>query len=262
MAFSVVLGVAFAASGQYFLGGPSGEAPENAGAALLIASPPPNGGFAGPAPTSTTSGTKIEVTSGTPHKSATTSSESAKDQEPPTTASGSADSTTSSKAPDTSTSAAAAAAEEQTTTEPPATRNETTSEKPRHTPPRTARDDSKAARVVELVNHVRQRAGCDSVRTDSRLTTAAQGHSDDMSARGYFSHTSPEGGNFADRARSAGYPSPGAENIARGPSDAEEVMRMWMESPGHRQNILNCDLTTIGVGVAPDGWYWTQVFGY
>lgn len=82
-----------------------------------------------------------------------------------------------------------------------------------------------------------------------------------MSERGYFSHTTPENVGFAERARRAGYPSPGAENIARGHRSAEAVMQGWMESPGHRENILNCSLTTMGVGVDTDGWYWTQVFG-
>jgi uncharacterized protein YkwD len=132
---------------------------------------------------------------------------------------------------------------------------------PRAEPP-SVRDDARAARVVDLVNYVRSRAGCGPVRTDSRLTAAAQAHSEDMSARGYFSHTTPEGVGFAERDRRAGYSSPAAENIARGPSEPEAVMRMWMESRGHRANILNCNLSTIGVGVTPNGWYWTQDFGY
>ncbi|WP_143101742.1 CAP domain-containing protein [Amycolatopsis marina] len=256
VAFSVVLGVAIAASGQYFVDRPQGEAPEDSGASMLIAAPSPNGGFAGPAQSSTSAGTKAETGSGAPSTS-TTTSETTTDKKSAETSSNSPDSTTSSK--DTK----APTADDETTTDPPATRNETTTDKPpRHTQPPAARGDSKAARVVELVNYVRQRAGCDSLRTDGRLTAAAQGHSDDMSARGYFSHTSPEGTSFADRARAAGHPSPGAENIARGLSEPEDVMRMWMESPGHRQNILNCELETIGVGVTTRGWYWTQVFGY
>ncbi|WP_342669925.1 CAP domain-containing protein [Amycolatopsis jejuensis] len=97
---------------------------------------------------------------------------------------------------------------------------------------------------------------------EPHLDRAAQGHSDDMSARDYFSHDTPEGDDFADRITEAGYPRPGAENIAKGASSAEQVMQMWMNSSGHRDNILNCSLKKIGVGVATSGWYWTQDFGY
>ncbi|MCA1656079.1 MAG: CAP domain-containing protein [Pseudonocardiaceae bacterium] len=125
-------------------------------------------------------------------------------------------------------------------------------------PPNTSQQD----RVVMYVNAFRDRAGCGPVVVDSRLTAAAQGHSSDMSNRGYFSHTTPEGVTFDQRIRNAGHPSPGAENIARGARDAEDVMRLWMESSGHRANILNCDLGTIGVGLDRDGFYWVQDFGY
>lgn len=97
---------------------------------------------------------------------------------------------------------------------------------------------------------------------DNRLVTAAQQHSDDMARRGYISHTTPEGVTFDERISRAGYPAPAAENIAKGPRSAERVVALWMNSPGHRANILNCAFTAIGVGVATDGWYWTQTFGY
>lgn len=116
--------------------------------------------------------------------------------------------------------------------------------------------------VVQYVNWARQERGCGPVQVDSRLTAAAQGHASDMSNRDYFSHTTPEGVTFDQRIRNAGHPSPGAENIARGADSAERVMRMWMESDGHRANILNCDLDAIGVGLDTDGWYWVQNFGW
>ncbi len=116
--------------------------------------------------------------------------------------------------------------------------------------------------VVGLVNDERSKAGCGPVAEEPHLDRAAQGHSDDMSARDYFSHDTPEGDDFADRITEAGYPRPGAENIAKGASSAEQVMQMWMNSSGHRDNILNCSLKKIGVGVATSGWYWTQDFGY
>ncbi|AXB46392.1 serine protease [Amycolatopsis albispora] len=123
-------------------------------------------------------------------------------------------------------------------------------------------DSSKGAQVVALVNQERAKAGCGDVGVDNRLVQAAQAHSDDMSARNYFSHTTPEGVTFDQRIKKAGYPKPGAENIAKGSTTAEQTMKMWMNSDGHRRNILNCELTMIGVGVTTDGWYWTQNFGY
>jgi uncharacterized protein YkwD len=116
--------------------------------------------------------------------------------------------------------------------------------------------------VVALANEARAEAGCAALKVDDKLTAAATEHSTDMSARDYFSHTTPEGVPFDQRIENAGYAMPGAENIARGQDSAESVMDAWMKSKGHRANILNCQLTTIGVGLATTGWYWTQDFGY
>jgi uncharacterized protein YkwD len=116
--------------------------------------------------------------------------------------------------------------------------------------------------IVRLSNAERSNAGCGDLRPDTRLAEAAGGHSADMALRDYFSHTSPEGLTFVDRARAAGYPAPGGENIAWGQRTAAEVMQDWMNSPGHRRNILNCDFRAIGVGFDSRGNYWTQVFGY
>ena len=114
---------------------------------------------------------------------------------------------------------------------------------------------------MQLVNQFR--AGmCDPLAVDNRLTTAAQGHSTDMSKRDYFDHTTPDGVTFDQRIKTAGYPSPAAENIAQGQRSAEQVMQSWMQSPGHRNNIMNCRYTTIGVAVDTNGWYWTQDFGF
>ncbi|MBP2179916.1 CAP domain-containing protein [Amycolatopsis magusensis] len=138
----------------------------------------------------------------------------------------------------------------------------TSSAKPKETPKAKPVDGSRGAQVVALVNQERAKAGCGAVGIDDRLVKSAQAHSDDMSARNYFSHTTPEGVTFDQRIKKAGYPKPGAENIAKGSTTAEQTMTMWMNSEGHRRNILNCDLTKLGVGVATDGWYWTQNFGY
>jgi uncharacterized protein YkwD len=128
----------------------------------------------------------------------------------------------------------------------------------------TSTDTSSEARVVKLTNDARAKQGCAAVRTDSRLTTAARAHSLDMVKRNYFSHTSPDGTTFVTRAKVAGYTSPIGENIAWGYRTPEAVMTAWMNSSGHRANILNCKAKAVGVGLArkADGTpYWTQVFG-
>ncbi len=124
---------------------------------------------------------------------------------------------------------------------------------------------STASQVVALVNAARADAGCGAVSSDGALTAAAQGHSADMAANDYFSHTGQDGRTFADRIRAAGYAGGAiAENIAAGQPDASSVMASWMDSAGHRANILNCAFSDIGVGVASGGsmgTYWTQTFG-
>ncbi len=114
--------------------------------------------------------------------------------------------------------------------------------------------------VVTLVNDERAAQGCDPLRVDDRLTAAAQEHSEDMAARDYMAHESPEGEGPGDRARRHGYDAWGAENVAKGQRNADQVMDAWMNSPGHRANILNCGLVAIGVGEADNAW--TQKFGW
>ncbi|MFF8835605.1 CAP domain-containing protein [Streptomyces sp. NPDC015130] len=122
---------------------------------------------------------------------------------------------------------------------------------------------SAADQVIALVNAERAKAGCGALSANATLTKAAQGHSDDMAARDYFDHTNPDGDGPGERVTAAGYPwSTYGENIAMGQSTPEQVMEGWMNSPGHRANILNCDFKEIGVGIHTDGGpYWTQVFG-
>ena len=117
--------------------------------------------------------------------------------------------------------------------------------------------------VLSLVNEQRAAAGCDAVRADAALAAVARAHSADMRNRNFFGHTNPDGLSPFDRARKAGVTYARAENIARGQADAAAVMQGWMNSPGHRQNILDCTLRTLGVGVAagPGGPWWTQLFG-
>jgi uncharacterized protein YkwD len=152
-----------------------------------------------------------------------------------------------------------------TTTKPATT---TTTASPTTTVPRTTTSTvdqapaSQTEQVFTLVNQQRQQAGCAALKDDSRLDTAAQGHSTDMATQHYFDHTTPSGVTFDKRETAAGYPSPGGENIAMGQTSAQQVMTDWMNSPGHRANILNCQFTAIGIGLDTNGWYWTQDFGY
>jgi uncharacterized protein YkwD len=143
-------------------------------------------------------------------------------------------------------------------TAPPATAPPTTAPPATPSPPVPAPD----AQVVDLVNAARSDAGCGALRVDDRLVAAAQAHSDDMAAQDYFSHTSLDGRTFTDRVLAAGYPSPGGENIAQGQQGARAVHDAWMNSEGHRANILNCAFTAIGVGLHEGTWTWTQNFGY
>jgi uncharacterized protein YkwD len=117
-----------------------------------------------------------------------------------------------------------------------------------------------------LTNTERGRAGCPALKFNAKVRNAARNHSKDMAAKRYFSHTGKDKSDPGDRLQRAGYDASRgwAENIAYGYRTAEAVMTGWMGSDGHRKNILNCDLTTLGVGVAKssDGTlYWTQDFG-
>ncbi|MDN0199686.1 CAP domain-containing protein [Streptomyces sp. S.PNR 29] len=120
------------------------------------------------------------------------------------------------------------------------------------------------AQVLKLVNEERSKAGCSAVSANSALGELAEDFSDAMAAQGFFDHTDPSGASPWDRADKAGITDLGGENIARGQADAAAVMDAWMNSPGHRANILNCDFKTLGVGVhfGSGGPWWTQDFGY
>ncbi|MGW2231262.1 CAP domain-containing protein [Streptomyces formicae] len=120
------------------------------------------------------------------------------------------------------------------------------------------------AEVLTLVNQERAKAGCRPVRADDRLAKLAGDFSADMAARDFFAHTDPDGATPWDRAEKAGVPDLGGENIARGQANARSVMDAWMNSEGHRANILNCDYKTMGVGVhfGAGGPWWTQDFGF
>ena len=126
-----------------------------------------------------------------------------------------------------------------------------------------AGDPGQEAAVLDLVNQERAAAGCAPVAADAGLARVARAHSADMRDRGYFSHTTPDGLSPWDRAAAAGVQGASAENIAQGYGDAASVMAGWMDSPGHRANILDCSNTRLGTGVADGdgGPWWTQLFG-
>ncbi|GAA3218179.1 CAP domain-containing protein [Actinocorallia longicatena] len=121
-------------------------------------------------------------------------------------------------------------------------------------------------KVLELTNAERAKGGCPALRGDARLATAARLHSQDMAAQNYFSHDSKDGSSPWDRIKRQGYTDPGAENIAAGYPTPAAVMKGWMNSPGHRANIMNCKLKALGVGVQTarggKGPWWTQDFGW
>ncbi|MFD9338453.1 CAP domain-containing protein [Streptomyces sp. NPDC060028] len=119
-----------------------------------------------------------------------------------------------------------------------------------------------AAAVLSLVNQQRAAAGCSALTLNAKLTKAAQDHSEDMAAHGNMSHTGSDGSDPGGRITRAGYTwSTYGENVAYGYSTPEKVMEGWMNSPGHRENILNCSFKEIGIGLAQPNHYWTQDFG-
>jgi uncharacterized protein YkwD len=121
------------------------------------------------------------------------------------------------------------------------------------------------AEVVRLTNLQRQSAGCPGLIVNPVLGSVAQAHSDDMLARTYFDHITPDGLSPFDRMTKAGYLySSAAENIAAGYPTPAVVTDGWIKSPGHRANIVNCALKEIGVGYTAGGGYgsyWTVDFG-
>ncbi|HZG74056.1 MAG TPA: CAP domain-containing protein [Chondromyces sp.] len=115
--------------------------------------------------------------------------------------------------------------------------------------------------VVDLTNKERAKAGLPALALDTELSKVARKKSEDMLAKNYFSHTSPTYGSPFDMMKQFGisYRSAG-ENIAKGQRSPEEVVNAWMNSEGHRANILNKDFTHIGVGYVENGNIWTQMF--
>ncbi|MFJ9339133.1 CAP domain-containing protein [Streptomyces sp. NPDC101733] len=131
----------------------------------------------------------------------------------------------------------------------------------------TASQDTQAptgpqAEVLALVNQERAAVGCPALTVNAKLTKAAQDHSADMAAHGNMSHTGSDGSDPGQRVTRAGYEwRTYGENVAYGYPTAAKVMEGWMNSPGHKRNILDCSFKEIGIGLAQPGQYWTQDFG-
>ncbi|MEJ3744182.1 CAP domain-containing protein [Actinomycetes bacterium KLBMP 9797] len=153
---------------------------------------------------------------------------------------------------------------------PDATPSRTTATKPKRTTttrPAAGTGTTQSAdenEVVEITNRERAEGGCGTVTVNAKLATAARQHSQDQAEHNNMSHTGSDGSSPWDRTERAGYTNAIGENVAMGYRTPAAVMDGWMNSSGHRANILNCDAKAIGVGLAyaSDGSpYWTQIFG-
>ncbi|MDG0790759.1 CAP domain-containing protein [Cohnella ginsengisoli] len=112
-----------------------------------------------------------------------------------------------------------------------------------------------AAQVVNLVNQERAKAGLSALKTDAKLTTVADAKAKDMYNNNYFDHTSPTYGSPFDMMKQFGVTySYAGENIAMGQQSPTEVMTAWMNSAGHKANILNANFKSIGVAYYNGEW--------
>lgn len=120
------------------------------------------------------------------------------------------------------------------------------------------------SQVIQLTNQQRAKYGLPALAADWELSRVARYKSADMRDKNYFNHTSPTYGSPFTMMKNFGVQySAAAENIAAGQTTPQEVVNSWMNSPGHRQNILDSRMTHIGVGYAKGGsyrHYWTQMF--
>lgn len=125
-------------------------------------------------------------------------------------------------------------------------------------------ETSQAQEVLKLVNQERQKQGLKALTLNTKLTSIGNMKAKDMADKKYFSHTSPTYGSPFQMLQNYGvtYTSAG-ENIAAGQRTSQEVMNSWLNSSGHRANILNKDYTQLGVGYYKGGsygTYWVQLF--
>jgi uncharacterized protein YkwD len=128
--------------------------------------------------------------------------------------------------------------------------------------------------VLSALNGARAKAGCPALVVNPRLMAAAKGHAKAMAEQNFFGHAGKDGSRFSSRIKRQGYSyRAAAENIAAGQSSASEVVRSWLQSSGHRRNIMNCRMRETGIAVvyqpddrplrgnrAPLRYYWVQVF--
>ena len=125
-------------------------------------------------------------------------------------------------------------------------------------------ESSEAVQILNLVNAERKKQGLQPLTLSEKLTSIANTKAKDMADKNYFSHTSPTYGSPFDMLKHFGVSySYAGENIAAGQRSAEEVMNSWMNSSGHRANILNKNYTQLGVGYTKGGQYgteWVQLF--
>ncbi|WP_380171153.1 CAP domain-containing protein [Kineococcus sp. DHX-1] len=122
--------------------------------------------------------------------------------------------------------------------------------------------DPAALHVLDRTNAARAAVGCAPLVLDPALETAAEAHSAEMAATGTMTHTGADGSSPRTRLAAVGaFPVRTAENVAYG-YDADGVVDAWLASPGHRANLLDCRLASVGIAEAPGaaGTYWTQVF--
>ena len=128
--------------------------------------------------------------------------------------------------------------------------------------------------VLTAVNAARAKAGCAPLRVNRKLEAAAQAHARAMAEQNFFSHSGKDGSRLPGRVAKQGYSyRSAAENIAAGQETAREVVASWLQSSGHRKNILDCGMSETGIAVVhqPDDrpfdgsgyalhYYWVQVF--
>lgn len=128
--------------------------------------------------------------------------------------------------------------------------------------------------VLSAINAARAEAGCGPLQLNGKLTAAAKAHAQAMAEQNFFGHSGKDGSRFSNRIKRQGYSySSAAENIAAGQTSVGQVVSSWLNSAGHRRNILNCRMTETGIAVvyqaddkpirgnpAPLRYYWVQVF--
>lgn len=131
-----------------------------------------------------------------------------------------------------------------------------------------------AESVLTAVNAARAKAGCGPLRVSPSLAAAAKSHARAMAEQNFFAHAGKDGSRLTSRIARQGYSyQSAAENIAAGQTSAGEVVQSWLQSAGHRRNILDCGMTETGIAVVyqaddrplsgsryPLRYYWVQVF--